>query len=61
MAYILLIVLAILGGGGVAAYIVASPTVPDWVKLLLNIALGFAVFAVICLLIFIIAGIVAHI
>lgn len=61
MAYLLLIVLAICGGGGLAAYIVASPTVPHWVKLLLNIAIGIAIFAVICFLIFIIAGIVAHI
>lgn len=58
---IVLMLLAVLVGGGIAAYIVASPTVPHWVKLLLNIALGFAVFAVICFLIFIIMGIVAHI
>lgn len=61
MAYFLLIVLVVSGGGGLVAYIAASPTVPSWVKLLLNIATGFAAFAVICFLIFIIASIVAYI
>lgn len=60
MSILLLIILVVLGVG-LAAYIVSCPDVPYWLKQLLNIALALVVVIGIAAAIFTIMAIMAHI
>lgn len=59
--YILLLLIVVAVGLGIAAYIVTSDSVPPWLRLLLNILLGVAAFIGIVFGVYIISAIMAHI
>lgn len=59
--HILLLLIVVAVGIGVAAYLVTPDSVPPWLMLLLNILFGIAIFIGIVFGIFIVSAIMAHI
>ena len=59
--HILLLLIAVGAGIGIAAYVVTLDSVPPWLRLLLNILLGIAIFIGIVFGIYVVSAIMAHI
>lgn len=58
---ILILLIAVVVGGAIAAYVTTVDTVPPWVKMLFNVLLAIAIIIAIVFGIYVISGIVAHI
>lgn len=59
--HILLLLIVVAVGIGIAAYVITSDSVPPWLRLLLNILLGIAIFIGIVFGIYVVSAIMAHI
>lgn len=59
--HILLLLIVVAVGSGIAAYVTTSDSVPPWLRLLLNILLGIAIFIGIVFGIYVVSAIMAHI
>ena len=59
--HILLLLIVVVVGIGIPAYVVTSDSVPPWLRLLLNILLGIAIFIGIVFGIYVVSAIAAHI